>query len=245
MAAQDPRLSHRPDVHVVVCADEYGCARWYHRGRNAQAVLQELQDAVALRGDDRVQVTTAGCILGCTYGPRFDVVRRWSGGKALYGSIAGPATVTRRGRVQFTAIPDDLPRVVADHLPEHATALADLRGEARPTDVALLRRILLATLANLELVDGSGVPDEQGDIAVLVTEGDGRIALQLSRVRQLEFLYRTLSNGMPSYAIWMRDDNLETVYRIYLRRSDDAATNPLRHELFIALTEKYGDTVTF
>ena len=273
MATQDIRLAARPDVNIVVCTDEYGCALWYHQGRNAADVLRELQDAAA-RCDGRVEVTTAGCILGCTYGPRFDVARRWSGEKILYGCIAGQATITRRGRVQFAAIPDDLGKVVVDHLLESATPLNDLCPENPPADVALLRRILLdcsrgfagsgvgldeavvmvhnqaatvsipATLADLELVDGNGQPDEDGDIAVLVTDGDGRIALQLSRVRQLEFLYRTLGNGMPSYAIWLRDDNLETVYRIYLRRSENAASNPLRHELFLGLIDKYGDTIT-
>ena len=99
------------------------------------------------------------------------------------------------------------------------------------------------TLANLALLDGNGQEDQLGDIAVMVTDGDGRVALQLSRIRQLEFLHRTLGNGSPSYAIWLRDDNLETVYRIYLRRSNNADSNPLRHSLFLALMEKYGAVV--
>ncbi len=273
MAIRDQRVSDRPDVNIVVCADAYGCGHWYHQGRNAADVLRELRDAIAERDDGRVQVTTAGCILGCTYGPRFDVARRWSGEKALYGSISGPATVTRRGRVQFVGIPRDLGQVVTDNLPESATPLAELRADAPAPDIAWLRRILLdcsrgigsgvglneavvmvhnpaatvsipATLADLEFVDGNGRPDDHGDIAALTTDGDGRVALQLSRVRQLEFLYRTLGNGMPSYAIWLRDDNLETVYRIYLRRSENAASNPLRHQLFMGLIDKYGARVT-
>ena len=273
MATLDQRPAARPDVNIVVCADEYGCGRWYHQGRNAADVLRELRNAAAERGEERVRVTTAGCILGCTYGPRFDVVRRWSGEKVLYGSIAGEAAVTRRGRVQFAPIPDDLGRVATDNLPETAPPLADLNAARSPADVDLLRRILLdcsrgtgagvglneavvmvhnpaatvsipATLADLELVDGDGQPDADGDMAVLVTDGDGRIALQLSRVRQLEFLYRTLGNAMPSYAIWLRDDNLETVYRIYLRRSENAPSNPLRHQLFLGLIDKYGAKVT-
>ena len=273
MALPVPPLANRPEVNIVVCADEYGCGRWYYQGRNAAGVLSELRAAVAARDDGRVQVTTAGCILGCTYGPRFDVARRWSGEKALYGSISGAATVTRRGRVSFAPIPADLSQVVTDHLPESAAPLAELNAAASPADIDLLRRILLdcsrgigngdaglgeavvmvhnpaatvaipATLADLQLVDGNGQPDADGDIAVLVTDGDGRIALQLSRIRQVEFIYRTLGGGMPSYAVWLRDDRLETVYRIYLRRSENAAANPLRHELFMALMEKYGATV--
>ena len=275
MTATSTQSSRRPDVNIVVCTDEYGCGRWYHRGRNADAILNDLNDAVGADDAGNVQVTTSGCILGCTYGPRFDVARRWSGEKALYGSISGEATVTRRGRVQFVPIPEDLGQVIENHLPDSAAPLAALQARELSPDVDLLRNVLLdtsagmddvpiglgeavvmvhnaaatvsipATLDDLEFVDGSGRADPSGGIAVLTTDGDGRVALQLSRVRRLEFIHRTLGNGMPSYAIWMGDDQLETVYRIYLRRSENPANNPLRHQLFMALIEKYGSTVTF
>lgn len=269
------RPAPRPDVNIVVCTDEYGCGRWFHRGKNSDAILSQLNDAVGADVAGKVQVTTAGCILGCTYGPRFDVVRRWSGEKALYGSISGEATVTRRGSVNFVPIPDNLAQVIEDHLPESAAPLAGLAAPDQPPDVDLLRRVLLdcsagmgdvpvglaeavvmvhntaatvsipATLDALQFVDGSGIPSPEGGIAVLTTDGDGRVALQLSRVRRLEFIHRTLGNGMPSYAIWMGDEQLETVYRIYLRRSENVANSPLRHDLFMALIDKYGSTVTF
>ena len=275
MSATPTGTATRPDVNIVVCTDEYGCGRWYHRGRNASAILDELSDAVGADNDGKVQVTTAGCIMGCTYGPRFDVARRWSGEKALYGSICGEATVTRRGRVSFAPIPDDLGQVITDHLPESAPPLAGLHTPAQPPSIDLLRSVLLdcgagmgdiaiglgeavvmvhnaaatasipATLDHMQFVDGSGRPDPDGGIAVLTTDGDGRIALQLSRIRRFEFIHRALGNGMPSYAIWMGDDQLETVYRIYLRRSENAAANPVRHRLFLALMDKYGSTVTF
>ena len=274
MPASDPQRSARPEVNVVVCTDEYGCGRWYHRGRNADTVLDDIRSATSRLGGDRVQVTTSGCILGCTYGPRFDVARRWSGEKALYGSIEGEATITRRGRVRFAAIPDDLEQVLSDHLTETAVPIHSLGGSNLPADIDLLRRILLhcsqgmgdvtvglaegvimvhnpaatmsipATLDNLQFVDGSGKASATGDIAVLTTDGDGQVALQLSRVRQVEFLYRQLRNGMPSYSIWLRDDDLATVYRIYLRRSENPANNPLRHRLFMGLMERYGEKVT-
>ena len=274
MSASDQHRSSRPEVNVVVCTDEYGCARWYHRGRNAEAVLDEFRSVAARLGDGRVQVTTAGCILGCTYGPRFDVARRWSGEKALYGSIQGEATVTRRGRVRFAAIPDNLERALADNLAETAVPMDCLGGFNPPADTDLMRRILHecsqpegdanvgldeavimvhnpaatvsipATLANLRFVDGSGKDSPSGDIALLATDGDGQVALQLSRIRQVEFLYRQLRNRMPSYSIWLRDDDLATVYRIYLRRSENPANNPLRHRIFMGLIEKYGEKVT-
>jgi len=275
MSLTDNRPTPRPDVNIVVCTDEYGCGRWYHRGRNADDILRQLTDAVGLDDPGKVQITTSGCILGCTYGPRFDVARRWSGEKTLYGSICGEATVTRRGRVNFAAIPENVADVIQDHLPESAAPLAGLHTPTVPPDIDLLRNLLSdcrtgtadatiglgeavvmvhngaatvsipATLDDLHFVDGSGNPDAEGGIAVLTTDGDGRVALQLSRIRRLEFIHRVLGNGMPSYGIWMGDDQLETVYRIYLRRSENAAANPLRHQLFLALMDKYGSTVTF
>ena len=274
MSASDPQRSARPEVNVVVCTDEYGCGRWYHRGRNAEDVLGDFRTAAEHSCDDRVQITTAGCILGCTYGPRFDVARRWSGEKALYGSIIGEATVTRRGRVRFAVIPDNLEQVLSDHLPETAVPIQGLNGSNPPASVDLMRQILSdcsqgmgadpiglaeavimvhnaaatvsipATLDSLQFVDVSGKADPTGDIALLATDGDGQVTLQLSRIRQVEFLYRQLRNGMPSYSIWMRDDDLATVYRIYLRRSENPDDNPRRHRLFMDLIEQYGEKVT-
>lgn len=275
MSSTNIRPAARPDVNIVVCTDEYGCGRWYHRGRNADAILHQLKDAVSADDSDKVQITTSGCILGCTYGPRFDVARRWSGEKTLYGSICGEATVTRRGRVNFAPIPDNLTQVIKDHLPASAASLTGLHTPTQPPDIDLLRNLLSdcrtgmgdsviglgeavvmvhngaatvsipATLDDLQFVDGSGNCDANGGIAVLATDGDGRVALQISRIRRLEFIHRMMGNGMPSYSIWMGDDQLETVYRIYLRRSENAAANPLRHQLFLALMDKYGSTVTF
>lgn len=274
MPASSVQNSARPEVNVVVCTSDYGCGRWYHRGRNAEAVLEGLRSAADRQGDGRVQLTTSGCILGCTYGPRFDVIRRWSGEKALYGSITGEATVTRRGRVRFAPIPDSLEAVLSDNLPESALPVDRLGGANPPADVDLLRSILMdcsqgladpgvgldeavirvhnpavtisipATLVNMQFIDGSGRVSPHGDIALLSTDGDGQAALQLSRIRQVEFLRRTLRNGTPSYAVWMRDDDLTTVYRIYLRRSENPANNPLRHRLFMDLIQKYGEKVT-
>ena len=274
MSASDPQRSARPEVNVVVCTDEYGCGRWYHRGRNAEDVLGDFRAAVRHWGDDRAQVTTAGCILGCTYGPRFDVARRWSGEKALYGSITGEATVTRRGRVRFAPIPDDLNEVLSNHLPDTAVPVHSLGGPNPPANVDLLRQILSdcsrgmgdapvglaeavvmvhnpaatvsipASLDSLQFVDGSGRADPTGDIALLATDGDGQVSLQLSRIRQVEFLFRQLRNGMPSYSIWLRDDDLATVYRIYLRRSENPANNPPRHRLFMDLIDQHGEKVT-
>ena len=88
------------------------------RGRNGADLLQELRDSLEAQGlAHRVQVTPCRCIFGCTYGPRMDVVRRWSGEKLLYGVLDGEATITRRGRVRFSPIPETAGELLQDNLP--------------------------------------------------------------------------------------------------------------------------------
>ena len=99
-----------------------------------------------------------------------------------------------------------------------------------------------ATLDDLQFVDGNGQPDEHGDVAVLATSGDGRVALQLSRVRQLEFMHRILGDSISGYSIWLRDDQLETVFRIYFWRYEKTDANDSFHQLFMDLMTKYGTT---
>ena len=67
---------------------------------------------------ERVKVTHCRCIFGCTYGPRIDVAKRWSGGKALYGNVDGEVTISIRGRVKMSKIPAELLYLVLDNLPE-------------------------------------------------------------------------------------------------------------------------------
>ncbi len=50
--------------------------------------------------------------------------------------------------------------------------------------------------------------------------------------------------GEPSYSVWFLEDNQEPVLRIYLRKSDNEATNQPRHELFMGLLEKYGESLS-
>jgi hypothetical protein len=82
-------------------------------------LLQGLRQVVRdQRLEEQVKVTPCRCIFGCTYGPRIDVARRWSGEKVLYGTIEGEATISRRGRVEFLEIPEDLSGLIKGNLPE-------------------------------------------------------------------------------------------------------------------------------
>ncbi len=57
--------------------------------------------------------------------------------------------------------------------------------------------------------------------------------------REAEFFHTTTNRRLPSYQLWMQDGDANPAMRIFLRKSDDAATNPPRHDFFISLLEKY------
>ncbi len=109
----------RPDLNVIVCVDPRKCLYARSQGRSGAELLQELQVVARELGvQDAVQVTPCRRIFGCTYGPRINVAKRWSGEKVLYGSINGEATITRRGTVRFRKIPHQISRVILENLPD-------------------------------------------------------------------------------------------------------------------------------
>ncbi len=107
-----------PDLNIIVCVDRRKCLNAKIHGRNGPELLDELRASVASNGlEEQVQVTSCRCILGCTYGPRIDVAKRWLGEKVLYGTTEGRATISIRGRVTFSRIPEDLASLITGNLP--------------------------------------------------------------------------------------------------------------------------------
>lgn len=108
----------RRDLNIIVCVDPRSCLSHYSRGRDGRDLLQELGKIVQQESlEERVQVTPCRCIFGCTYGPRIDVARRWSGEKLLYGASQGRLAISRRGQVDMQKIPADLAEMLRDNLP--------------------------------------------------------------------------------------------------------------------------------
>ena len=106
------------DLNIIVCVDPSKCLFQQSHGRNGMQLFQALRQGVRERElGNRVQVTPCRCIFGCTYGPRVDVARRWAGDKVLYGTIQGEVTISRRGRVIFSEIPEDVLDLINDNLP--------------------------------------------------------------------------------------------------------------------------------
>ena len=81
---------------------------------------------------------------------------------------------------------------------------------------------------------------EPGDIVTFMAEGGTHLHLYLDKVQEVRFLHRMNDEGLPSYSVWFMDENRDPVLRIYLRKSEDEETNQPRHDLFMALLEKYG-----
>jgi predicted metal-binding protein len=106
------------ELNVIVCTDPRRCAGVSAPGGKGVDLMDSLRQVVLENGlASRVQVTECRCIFGCTYGPRIDVARRWSGEKLLYGAVEGDAAISRRGRVHFNRVPGDLGRLIFDNLP--------------------------------------------------------------------------------------------------------------------------------
>ena len=84
---------------------------------------------------------------------------------------------------------------------------------------------------------------EKEDIVTFMDPDGTHLHLNLDLVREVEFLHQMNERNLPSYSVWFKDEERETVFRIYLRKSDDDETNQPRHDLFMHLLEKYGKTV--
>ncbi len=84
---------------------------------------------------------------------------------------------------------------------------------------------------------------EKGDVVTFMTAGGTHLHMNIDRISEVQFVHKMNEQNLPSYSVWFKDENLEPVLRIYLRKSDDDATNQPRHELFMSLMEKYGETI--
>ena len=84
---------------------------------------------------------------------------------------------------------------------------------------------------------------EDGNIVTFIAEGGTHLHMYLDRITEVRLQHRMNDEGLPSYSVWFMDENDDPVMRIYLRKSEKEETNQPRHELFMALMEKYGTKV--
>jgi hypothetical protein len=86
---------------------------------------------------------------------------------------------------------------------------------------------------------------EKGDIVTFMADGGTHLHMQLNDVKEVRLNYTERNErGEPSYSVWFIDQNQEPALRIYLRKSEQQETNQPRHQLFMSLMEKYGETIS-
>ena len=107
--------------------------------------------------------------------------------------------------------------------------------------VVMLESTAASAEVYMDFDDLRFTPD--GRIVTLMVPGGTHMHLDMSKIREAEFIHTTNDQGLPSYQLWMRDADGHPAMRIYLRKSDHDATNPPRHEFFMALLDKYPDKI--
>ena len=107
--------------------------------------------------------------------------------------------------------------------------------------VVMLESTAASAEVYMDFDDLRFTPD--GRIVTLMVPGGTHMHLDMSKIREAEFVHTTNDQGLPSYQLWMRDGEGNPAMRIYLRKSDVDATNPPRHEFFMGLLGKYPDKI--
>ena len=84
---------------------------------------------------------------------------------------------------------------------------------------------------------------EDGNTVTFMAEGGTHLHLNMEQVKEVRLIQTTNEQGLPSYSVWFVDQDKEPVLRIYMRKSEKEETNQPRHDLFMRLLEKYGETL--
>ena len=107
--------------------------------------------------------------------------------------------------------------------------------------VVMLESTAASAEVYMDFDDLRFTPD--GRIVTLMVPGGTHMHLDMSKIREAEFIHTTNDQGLPSYQLWMRDSEGNPAMRVYLRRSDVDETNPPRHNFFMSLLDKYPDKI--
>jgi len=83
----------------------------------------------------------------------------------------------------------------------------------------------------------------RGDIVTFMAEGGTHLHLHMDQIKEVRFIHRMNEQGLPSYSVWFMGEDDQPALRVYLRKSEKAETNQPRHDLFMRLKEKYGETL--
>ncbi len=76
-----------------------------------------------------------------------------------------------------------------------------------------------------------------------MSEGGTPLHLYMDQVKKAQFIQKNNEEGQPSYSLWLMDGEDQPLLRVYLRKSEIEDTNQPRHDGFLALMKKYGETI--
>ena len=108
--------------------------------------------------------------------------------------------------------------------------------------VVMLESTAASAEVYMDFDDLRFTPD--GRIVTLMVPGGTHMHLDMSKIREAEFIQTTNDQGLPSYQLWMRDGEGNPAMRVYLRKSDIDDTNPPRHNFFMSLLDKYPGKIS-
>ena len=83
---------------------------------------------------------------------------------------------------------------------------------------------------------------DDGEIVTFMAEGGTHLHLHMDQVKEARLIYTTNDQGLPSYSLWLMDADQEPVLRVYLRKSEKEETNQPRHDHFMGLIDRYGES---
>ena len=84
---------------------------------------------------------------------------------------------------------------------------------------------------------------DDGETVTFMAEGGTHLHMYMDRVKKARFVQRTNDQGLPSYSLWLLNQEDEPLMRVYLRKSEQEETNQPRHDHFMGLMEKYGESI--
>ncbi len=109
-------------------------------------------------------------------------------------------------------------------------------------EVVIMLANASATAEVYTMFEGLEFTDDGKIVTFSAAEGT-HLHLQMDDVKEVKFLQTTNQQGLPSYSVWFIDENQEPMLRVYLRKSEIEETNQPRHDLFMGLIEKYGESL--
>ena len=81
------------------------------------------------------------------------------------------------------------------------------------------------------------------NIVTFMAEGGTHLHLYMDQVKKAQFIQKNNEEGQPSYSLWLMDGEDQPLLRVYLRKSEIEDTNQPRHDGFLGLMKKYGETI--